>query len=118
MPKKAAKFVDIQDIKFVSYSGKWPNLCSGTLVFDTVDRNNTKTRYSWKRCLTSGGYCTYDYTTSDISQGEGPWTIDWQEEYGDEHIQKEMDQFGPAARPLLLKVVNINVEHGCCGGCS
>lgn len=58
-------------IKFISYDGKWPALCMGTLV---VEKNGKQ--YSMKYVLESGGSCGFnkDYSESYIEYGE--WSID------------------------------------------
>lgn len=96
-------------VKFISYSGRYPNLCSGTLVleidgiqykFCSYDYDN---KTSFPRFWSSGGGISSDYSHS--------FTGEWEIDYTDipEQFKKyafEMD-----------KVFNENVEHGCCGGC-
>jgi hypothetical protein len=83
------------NVKFVSYDGRYPNLCSGTLVFKIGDRT-----YEIHR-LTSGGGLDKDYNAY-----EGPWSIDnWPE------------GFPEGLKSKVEDMVNECVEHGCCGGC-
>ena len=42
----------MKDIEFVSYNGKYPNLCSGVL---TLRVDGQIRQFNW--CLISGGYC-------------------------------------------------------------
>ena len=57
-------------IKFISYDGKWPTLCMGTLVVEKDGK-----QYSMKHVLESGGSCGFnkDYSESYINKGE--WLI-------------------------------------------
>ncbi|MBR2862968.1 MAG: hypothetical protein IKB97_05365 [Bacteroidaceae bacterium] len=84
-------------IKFISYDGEYPNLCSGTLVLevDGVVR-------SAQRVLVSTGCINWEddtVTQSDwaLSTHAPQWMRDREEE--------------------VLAVVNANVPKGCCGGC-
>ena len=86
-------------VEFVSYDGKYPNLCSGELVVK-IDGEEV----NLGRCLRSGGGC---YISFD----------------GDEHVTTddwEIEEL-PAAyekyRKEIEKVANENVPWGCCGGC-
>lgn len=87
-------------VEFVSYNGKFPNLCSGTLII----RVNGEEFTLEAPCLQSGGECGFDEEWNEYIE-TGDWRLcglpDDLEQYGDE----------------ILKVVNENVPHGCCGGC-
>lgn len=88
-------------VKFVSYTGKWPNLCHGvlTLNIDGVDvRFGTEQH---PRFWSSGGSC------SMRSIGHGEWRIDVSE------LPEEYRKYAAE----IDQVFNENVEHGCCGGC-
>lgn len=90
------------NIKFISYDGRYPNLCSGTLVLN-IDGEDVKfPRY----CLSSGGYVCFDGDwNADV--GYGPWSIDeWAIPEKYKHLQLE-----------ILEVINENIPWGCCGGC-
>jgi len=85
-------------VEFVSYDGKYPCLCSGTLVL-RIDGNEV----SLDSCLESGGGCSYNECDDFVWQGE--WDIsDIPDEYKKYHDE-------------IVKVVNDNVPYGCCGGC-
>ena len=89
-------------VKFVSYSGKYPNLCAGVLVLEAKGVKYVFDSY----CLSSGGDCGFsnDYQDCNISQRE--WTIEnWPDDFPEE-LELE-----------AVKVVNDNVLWGCCGGC-
>ena len=95
-----------QRIKFISYDGKFPNLCSGILVFSIND-----VEYKVSYALTSGG-CTYftnDYQDEHIESGE--WSIDFDNKDFKDIPLTEDDKI------VLTKLVNDNVDYGCCGGC-
>lgn len=82
-------------VKFISYDGKWPCLCSGHLILEIDGEIVILTDR-----LRSGG--SYDW--HDFSVYEGDWHVNVPEEYA-----KYRDE--------IVAVVNENVEHGCCGGC-
>ena len=91
-------------VKFVSYTGKWSNLCSGILTLE-IDGKRAQFGYGTSNnpFWTSGGGLNPNY--EGAYQGE--WQIDINripEEY--RKYAKEIDE-----------VFNENVEWGCCGGC-
>lgn len=86
-------------VEFVSYDGKYPNLCSGTLVL----KINGETVKFPPYCLCSGG-SIYD-AGNDYIATEGDWVVTC----FPRGYQKYADE--------INKCVNENVEHGCCGGC-
>ena len=90
-------------VEFVSYTGKYPNLCSGELTLRIDGKlvkfgRNSKYQDFW--C--SGGYITRDY---EVYQDK--WEINTAE-LPEEYLKylKEIE-----------KVFNDNVPYGCCGGC-
>lgn len=108
-------------VKFVSYTGKWPNLCSGvlTLEIDGIEYhfghevgsyNITEHKFSdnngdsfWH----SGGCVQADENWNfEIHQGE--WEIDADE------IPEGLRKYAAE----IDRVFNDNVPWGCCGGCS
>lgn len=91
-------------IKFISYDGKWPTLCMGTL---TVEKNGKQ--YSMKYVLESGGSCGFynNYSESYIKKGD--WSIRKNE------LPKELQNDNDVEE--LTYLVNKNIPHGCCGGC-
>jgi hypothetical protein len=88
-------------LKFVSYDGRYPSLCSGKLVLDLDGRRVEFPNH----CLVSGGSVYQDddggYTTS-----EGEWSIsEWPEGFPED------------LKTRACELVNENVMHGRCGGC-
>ena len=87
-------------VEFVSYDGKYPNLCNGRLIL----RINGVVVDFGKYCLISGGRVCFD---SDWCEhvSSGAWeVINIPEGY--ERYVKE-----------ITEVVNENIPWGCCGGC-
>lgn len=88
-------------VKFISYDGKYPNLCRGTLVIEVNGK-----RYELKYVIQSGGQVTFDEDWSaDIVSGE--WYID------SDDLPDELKPY----REEIEEVVNDNIPYGCCGGC-
>lgn len=85
-------------VEFISYSGRYPNLCRGTLIL----RINGKI-VKWKNCLESGGYVWFSEDWEDHIE-YGPWSVNVPSEY---LLYKEE----------IEKMVNENIPEGCCGGC-
>lgn len=85
-------------VKFISYDGEWPDLCSGTLILE-VDRKKRKILHA----LCSGGRVWFDENCNSIVE-TGPWSVNLSEDL--EPYRKEIEE-----------LVNDKVPHGCCGGC-
>jgi hypothetical protein len=86
-------------VKFVSYDGKYPNLCFGDLILE-IDGKEVLL----SDCMRSGGSVSFTDDWSEVvSQGE--WEVDIPEEY-----KQYKEEIGC--------VVNSNVRFGCCGGCA
>ena len=109
-------------VKFISYDGAYPNLCSGTLVVEIdgkkvsfgqrflweSDKKAGKTPADYPRFWTSGGGVSFDEDWSEnVSVG------DWELMFDEKDYPPEI----AAAMPELIKVFNENVPEGCCGGC-
>lgn len=87
-------------VEFVSYDGKYPCLCMGTLIIKV----NNKI-YSLKGAMISGGsICKND--NWDMWATYGDWEVNL-EEYPELKPYKEE----------ITCLVNKNVRKGCCGGC-
>ena len=96
----------MRSIEFVSYNGRYPTLCSGWLELK-VDGE------PWRKYvnLFSGGKCYLDNHGNEVVE-QGPWDLSRYEYdawigYG----------FSDAEIEEIIRVLNENVEHGCCGGC-
>ena len=86
-------------VEFVSYDGRYPNLCSGTLVL----RINGEERVFPEYCMHSGGCACFDEEWNDyVVQGE--WSVD---------VPDDLLQY----KKEIEECVNENVPFGCCGGC-
>ena len=86
-------------VEFVSYNGRYPNLCSGDLIMK-IDGETVKFP---PYCMTSGGFCCFTAEWDEIIE-TGEWQVEIPERY-------------EAYRDEILEAVNSNVRHGCCGGC-
>ena len=113
----------MKNIKFISYSGKYPTLCHGTLA---VEINGKKVTFGWTELYTAVGEEKADYPRFWCSGGSVLFDNDWNEEvpgYCDWELSvSEYDKkyYPPEIWKILLdilKVMNENVEGGCCGGC-
>lgn len=95
------KNIGTENVKFVSYTGKYPSLCCGELTLNIDGKD-----YTWKDGLISSGGSVYvDGAEEAITYGE--WTI---------HVDEIPDEIKKYAHEID-KVINTNIEHGCCGGC-
>ena len=86
-------------LKFVSYDGEYPNLCSGTLKMELNGEVITFPEY----CLSSTG--------SAWSKNYGPPI------QGDWEIKEFPENFPEELKDFCEFLVNKYVEKGCCGGC-
>ena len=89
-------------VKFISYDGRYPNLCSGILILEADGK-----RYEFApHSLSSGGgtYFTNGYQDNYVEEGD--WAIS----------QFPVD-FPPELEDEAVRVLNDNVSQGCCGGC-
>ena len=87
-------------VEFVSYDGRYPCLCDGTLTI----RVNGNT-YRFKNALISGGGI-FRNDEWDMWSENGKWEIRLKEHPELEPYKEE-----------ITRIVNENVEYGCCGGC-
>lgn len=105
------------DIKFISYDGEYPNLCSGTLVLE-IDGNRRTFGSTGgglfgeglhsdnPRFWTSGGGVSFDEDWSEcVTLGE--WKLD---------VSALPDDLKPYGNELI-DLFNEHVPFGCCGGC-
>lgn len=88
-------------LKFVSYDGSYPNLCSGTLI---MELNGVEIIFP-SYCLSSQGSVWFDDDWGAHVE-EGEWVItDYPE------------GFPEKLKCVAEDLVNINIVNGCCGGC-
>ena len=88
----------MNEVKFISYNGWYPNLCRGELVLEI---NGKIERFN--HVLSSGGRVWFDGEWNEhVERGE--WYVSLPEEF--EHLED-----------IVTELVNENVECGCCGGC-
>lgn len=87
-------------VEFVSYDGKYPCLCYGTLIIKVDGKT-----YSFNDAMISGGRIMHDEDW-DMWSEQGPWEINLEE-------HPELEQY----KEEITRVVNENVREGCCGGC-
>jgi len=105
--RRAAKKLDETEeegmsnkLKFISYDGEYPNLCSGTLILNLNGKDVVFPNY----CLSSGGSVSFDDWCENVTKGE--WGInEFPAGFPTELQQKAID------------LVNDNIQQGCCGGC-
>ena len=99
-----------KSIEFVRYTGKFPNLCRGTLL---VRIDGTMVSFSdaylsmYPAFWESGG--SFDNDWNPIQK---PWKL--VNKRGRMQFPEEIRKL----LPELLKIFNKNVPHGCCGGCA
>ena len=104
----------MEHVKFVSYDGEYPNLCTGTLVL-----NIDGTDYSFgfttvpgmSKCdfpmfWHSGGSASFD-NDGNANVTSGRWQIDSLD------LPKQFRKYADE----IDEVFNDNVPYGCCGGC-
>lgn len=97
-------------VKFVSYDGRYPNLCGGMLVLeiDGVQYRFHPYKYTKDKSIfpsfwSSGGNLNFDHDNAI----RGEWHI---------HITDIPEQIQKYATEID-RVFNNNVPYGCCGGC-
>jgi len=107
-------------VTFISYTGKYPCLCSGIL---TVDIDGKEYRFGSKcgddtlypKFWSSGGSCGFDSSWNSYIEHNSWIESSFWRTYKDKDKDKEF--FIESHLSELLSVMNANVPHGCCGGC-
>lgn len=115
------------EVKFISYTGSYPNLCSGVLTVE-IDGKEYKFGHDTndydfeKRCYKNDNFDSFWMTGGSIRRDK-EWNM-WSEEapwkiclYGWGKVDGAHPQWVIDILPELIKVFNKNVPHGCCGGC-
>ena len=99
-------------VKFVNYTGEYPNLCRGTLTLEidgieyTFGGKYYESKTDFKRFWYSGGSVSFDDEWNAYVE-TGKWEID---------VDDLPEQFRKYAYEID-RVFNENVDWGCCGGC-
>lgn len=114
-------------IKFVSYTGSYPNLCSGVLTVEIEGKeykfghqsgsydfeNNRYTDDNFDCFWVSGG-CVRGNEQWELWAEQGEWKL------CDLSWNKVDERHPDWVKPLLSELIelfNNNVSYGCCGGC-
>lgn len=84
-------------VKFISYDGKFPNLCSGILVLEVDGK-----KWELSHALCSGGYVGFNERLNAVVE-EGPWSV---------NLPEDLEPY----RQEIEELVNDEIPHGCCGG--
>ena len=95
---------DKNTVEFVSYTGKYPNLCRGVLTLKINGKLYTfGCGQKYDRFWESGGGLDKDYDPI-IEE----WLIDC------DYLPKELVKYADQ----IDRVINENIPFGCCGGCA
>lgn len=86
-------------IKFISYTGEYPHLCRGILKIEVDGK-----LYELKDVLQTTGYISSD-NYWDYYIYKGRWQV--------LNLPEELIPY----KKQIERIVNRNVEKGCCGGC-
>lgn len=103
------------EVKFVSYTGKYPNLCSGVLTLSIHEKEyvfgynfqERKGETLYPPFWRSGGNCGFTDNYSNAYVNECEWVIDGSQ------LPPELRKYATE----INEVFNENVRFGCCGGC-
>lgn len=95
-------------VKFVNYTGRYPNLCRGTLTLE-IDGIKYTFGASWKNPKPDFDefWCSSGGITENYEAYSDEWQID---------VNDLPEQFRKYATEID-EVFNDNVRWGCCGGC-
>lgn len=113
--------LESENIKFISYTGRYPNLCSGVLTLnidgkevkfghelDSFDgKTNKYIDNNYDSFWSSGGGIRSNYPEESYEVSEDEWIIN------EEDIPKQYQKYAYE----IGEVFNANVPYGCCGGC-
>ena len=106
-------------VKFISYDGKYPNLCRGKLIVEIEGKRVEFESYgdevegTYPAFWETGGYITTNRKWH-MTAHEAPWELNNVYNFNEDNKYPDfiMDNLNE-----LIKVFNENVEYGCCGGC-
>lgn len=96
-------------VEFVSYSGAYPNLCSGTLTLKingVIATFGIHTDAQYPEFWRSGGAVWFDEHWIDHVES-GPWQF----------YEKDLPEIYRPFANEIFAAFNENVPRGCCGGC-
>lgn len=116
-------------VKFISYTGEYPSLCSGVLTLE-IDGNQYKFGHNFMSHHYDEKTKTWSYTDEDpnnpnfdsfwISGGNVSHDEDWNWDVRKAEWKIDVDelpeQFWDIATEIDA-VINENIPYGCCGGC-
>ena len=96
------------NVKFISYTGKYPCLCMGIL---TLEIEGEKYKFGdiggeFDSFWSSGGSCGFTNNYADSYVNENEWIID------EEELPEKFRKYAKE----IDEVFNENVTWGCCGG--
>ena len=105
-------------VEFISYTGKYPNLCRGILTLkidgkevsfghDYAISNSWNTDGNYNEFWVSGGTTYFTNGWNDAHVEDGEWII-----YKEDLPEKYKKYYNE-----IKEVFNDNVPFGCCGGC-
>ena len=101
-----------EHVKFISYTGKYPNLCRGDLTLE-IDGEKVifGNGYDIKMNIRKGVYPIFwhsgGYISANYEAYKGEWQIDVSE------IPEEYRKYASE----IDETFTTNVPYGCCGGC-
>lgn len=105
-------------VKFVSYTGRYPTMCRGVLTLEVNGKEymfgHDYERTDWEHdgnhdaFWESGGDAVFNEETQNCDVKFGEWKV---------LLSKLPDELVPYAYEID-KVINANMEYGCCGGCA
>lgn len=114
-------------VKFISYDGAYPNLCSGVLVVEINEQlyalTSASYHYKSRSCIKENDsiiklvgcyFCSGGYITDDFEPTTGEWSLDLSDARTLSGVKFPLIN---EYKKEITKVFNDNVEHGCCGGC-
>lgn len=107
-------------VEFVSYSGRYPNLCRGVLVLRIngleYGFGHEVGSYDWKRHKFKDHNCEPFWHSGGGIQADKDWNFDVRHGEWEINVDEIPEDFRKYATEID-RVFNDNVPFGCCGGC-
>ena len=101
-----------EHVKFISYTGKYPNLCYGDLMLEKKRKKVIfGNMYDIRMNKRTGIYPSFWHSCGYISEDYEAYTGEWQIDVSE--IPEEYRKYASE----IDEVFNANVPYGCCGGC-